>query len=228
MFETGSSGNLYLLENKQEALLIEAGLPIKKIKQHLEFDFSKIKGCLISHEHGDHAKSIRDIAQLGINIYTSYGTLQALNLTGHRFIPVKDKQQFKVANFNVLAFQTEHDAAEPLGFLIQDTFTGKKFLFATDTYYIKYKFKGLHYIAIECNYAETVLQENIENGSVHPSLATRIRRSHFSLENVLDFLQANDLSQLEILYLIHLSDTNSDIELFKKEIRKIYDGKISY
>ena len=226
IYASSSRGNLYLLEDNQEALLIEAGLPIRKIKQHLNFDLSKIKGCLISHEHGDHAKAVKDIGKLGIDVYSSKGTFEKLELDGQRFIQVKDKEQFSIGSFNILAFDTQHDCAEPLGYLIQDTLTGKKLLFATDTYYIKYKFKGLNYIAIECNYSEEILQENIESERVNRYLAERIRRSHFSLENVLDFLKANDLSELEKLYLLHLSESNSDEYLFKEKIYEIYKGEI--
>lgn len=226
IYASGSTGNLYVLGNEKEALLIEAGLPIKKIKEHLDFDFSNIRGCLVSHEHGDHAKGIKGIGELGIDVYSSKGTLDKLELEGHRFNKVKDKEQFTIGSFNILAFDTQHDAAEPLGFLIQDALTGKKLLFATDTYYIKYKFKGLNQIALECNYSEEILQENVNTGKINGYLAERIRRSHFSLENVLEFLKANDLSKLEKLYLIHLSESNADGELFRARISEVHRGEI--
>lgn len=224
IYASSSRGNMYVLETEEEALLLEVGLSISQIKKHLGFDFKKIKGCLISHEHGDHSKAVKEIAKLGIDVYSSQGTFKTLNLEGHRFIPVKDKQQFKISNFNILAFKTQHDAEEPLGYLIQAN--GEKFLFATDTYYIRYKFKGLNYIALECNYSEQVLEENIENGIIPASLATRIRRSHFSLENVIEFLKANDLTKLKVLYLLHLSDSNSDVNLFREKISEVYNGNI--
>lgn len=223
---SSSKGNCYLLENQNGALLLEAGLPIKKIKQALNFDFSSIKGCLVTHEHKDHSKAVEDITKHGIDVYTSFGTLQATGSTGHRFRVIKDKQQFYIGDFKILAFKAEHDAAEPLGYLIQDMTTGKKLLFATDTYYIRYKFKGLDYIAIECNYSEQVLEENIKNRKLPASLAERVRRSHFSLENVIEFLEVNDISKLKTLYLLHLSEGNSDVRLFETEIRKVYQGEL--
>ena len=45
--------------------------------------------------------------------------------------------------------------------------------------------------------------------------------SHFSLENVKDFLRANDLSRVQEVWLLHLSDGNSDAERFKKEIMEV-------
>ena len=223
---SGSKGNLYVLKNEKESLLIEAGLPIKKIKEKLDFDFSNIKGCILSHEHGDHSKGIKGIMQLGINVYASKGTANKLELEGHRIKTVKDKDMFSIGSFNILAFDTNHDCAEPIGFLIQDSLTGKKFLFATDTYYIKYKFKGIKQMAIECNYSEEQLNSNVEKGYINNFLAERIKKSHFSLENLIEFLKANDLSELEKLYLIHLSESNSDAQLMIEKVSEVYKGQI--
>jgi phosphoribosyl 1,2-cyclic phosphodiesterase len=54
---------------------------------------------------------------------------------------------------------------------------------------------------------------------VHPAMRPRLLRSHFSLENVLEFLRANDLSKVEEIWLLHLSQSNSSEELFKKEVQ---------
>lgn len=48
---TGSKGNAYLLENEQEALLIECGMKTDFVKKELMFNLSKIQGMLVSHEH---------------------------------------------------------------------------------------------------------------------------------------------------------------------------------
>ena len=51
---SGSSGNCYILENDNEALIIEAGLPFMKVKKALNFNVMKIKAVLITHIHSDH------------------------------------------------------------------------------------------------------------------------------------------------------------------------------
>lgn len=48
---SGSSGNCYILENDNEALIIEAGVKFTEIKKVLNFSLSKVRGVLISHEH---------------------------------------------------------------------------------------------------------------------------------------------------------------------------------
>ena len=156
----------------------------------------------------------------GIDCYMSRGTAEALGLSGHRLNIIKAKQQFQVGTWTILPFETEHDAAEPLGFLMANQ-DGERILYATDTYFIRYRFANLNVIAVECNYSLDILRTNVANGSVEPALKSRILKSHFSLENVKEFLMANDLSKVEAIFLLHLSDNNSNAERFKREIQEL-------
>jgi len=221
---SGSSGNCYLLETDEGSLLIEAGIPIKKIKQALNFDFYDVQGCLITHEHGDHAKSAKDIVKLGIDVYGSKGTFKALNYIGHRFVPMTPKKPEFIGNFEVMGFDVEHDVAEPFGFLIKHK--EKKLLFATDTYYLRYKFTGLTHIAIECNYVRSVMEDLLDKGLIDINRVARTMKSHLSLENLVEFIKANDLSKVEELHLLHLSDGNSDINIIQDEVRKVFKGNL--
>ena len=74
---------------------------------------------------------------------------------------------------------------------------------------------------IECNYALDILNENVKNGRIGAFLKNRVLKSHFSLENVKEFIKATDLSELKEVWLLHLSDSNSNAERFKKEIQAI-------
>ena len=174
----------------------------------------------------DHSKAVKDIMRAGIDCYISAGTAEALGLSGHRINIVKAKQQFRIGTWTVLPFDTQHDAAEPLGFLLANQ-DGEKLLYATDTYYIRYRFQGLTHIMVEANYSLDILRANVEAGTVDANLKNRIIKSHFSLENVKKFLQANDLSRVQEIWLLHLSDGNSDAERFKREIQSL-TGKPVY
>jgi len=48
---SSSKGNCYVLQNKKEALIIEAGINLAEVKKVLNFDISKIGGCVVSHSH---------------------------------------------------------------------------------------------------------------------------------------------------------------------------------
>lgn len=223
---SGSSGNAYLVSDGHTQLLLECGISFREIQVATEFETSGISGCLISHEHKDHTKGLNGVLRAGIDVYASQGTIEAEGIEHHRLKPIAAKQQLKIGTWRVLPFDVEHDANEPLGFLLMNQ-VGERLLFATDTYYVRYRFNGLTHIMVECNYSMDLLNENITNGIVHPAMKRRLMRSHFSLENVKEFLKANDLSKVQEIHLLHLSDNNSDEKLFKCEIQEL-TGKPVY
>ncbi|CAM3709721.1 MBL fold metallo-hydrolase [Cohnella lubricantis] len=225
-FGSSSAGNCYWISDGRSELLLEAGLRFADIRKALDFRVSRLAGCLISHEHGDHSKSAKDLMKAGVTVYASQGTFDSLKISGHRARPVRSKEQFTVGSWTVMPFDVEHDVDEPIGFLMTNH-DGDKLAFLTDTYYCRYTFSGITHLMVECNYSLRILDENIAAGRVHPAMRPRLLRSHFSLENVKDFLRANDLSQLQEIYLLHLSDSNSDEALFKREIQSI-TGKPVY
>jgi len=217
---SSSNGNCYFISDGKTNLLIEAGININRIRKHI--DLISLAGCLITHEHKDHSKSAKDIAKY-CNVFSSALTLELLDFGTYNFRkkPLQEKQIYNIGTFKVIPFETEHDAIDPFGYLIASTITNEKLLFATDTYYIKHKFKGLNYIMIECNYSKEILDYNIDKGRILKVNSDRLIRSHFELSNVKKFLKAQQLSNVKKIYLLHLSDANSDEELFKKEIQAI-------
>ena len=218
---SSSSGNCYLIEaSNKDKLILDAGVNFKNVQKELNFNFDGIQGVLITHEHMDHLKYAPDFALYGINIYASAGTLKKLNLKGHRFKVIKALKQFEIGNFIILPFDTQHDAAEPLGFLIQYKPTKEKLLYATDTYYIKYKFSKLNYLLLECNYNKEIAKENVENGVINKTRYSRLLESHFSLENVIKFLNSNDLKYAKNIILCHLSNDNSNQEIMRNTVYK--------
>ena len=128
---SGSSGNAYRISDGKTALLLDAGIPLKGIQVGLSFRVRELAGCFITHAHQDHSKAAKDLARLGIDIYTSRGTIEACGLTGHRIKPAKALEELTVGTFKVLPFDVQHDAPEPLGFLYTSTTTGEKLLYFT-------------------------------------------------------------------------------------------------
>jgi phosphoribosyl 1,2-cyclic phosphodiesterase len=223
---SSSHGNCYILESPTGSLLLEAGVPWPQIQKGLDFDLSAIVGCLISHEHKDHCKAVIEVMTAGIDVYTSKGTIDCLGIFGNHRINlfcVNQKQwsQLIIRDFIILPFATEHDAVEPLGFIIYYRPTGEKLLFATDTYFLHNRFNELNYILIECNYCKDILDHNIEAGLIDEGIKRRLLESHFSLEHVKEFLKANDLSQCRKIILLHLSDGNSDAARMVREIQEL-------
>ena len=218
MLGSSSKGNAYILSAPTGCLLIEVGIPYRKLQQGLNFDFSNIIGALGTHSHLDHMCSAKDVLNNGIDLFVTSETANTLGLSGHRLNIIEPLKQFAIGNFIILGFPTEHDCLGSIGYLIQYVPTGEKLIFLTDSYYSKYRFKGLNYIMIEANYIKDTLDSNVACGYISEEGKRRLLQSHFSLDNVKKFLQANDLSQVKEIILLHLSDRNADSKRMVKEI----------
>lgn len=217
---SSSSGNCYLFDNGKEALMVECGVPFHKVKVAMDFDLSRIVGCFVSHEHGDHAQSVAKVLESRIPLAMSRGTAQALQLPDNS--QVKRMEALKIRRFGdfmVMPFDVKHDAAEPFGYLIKHPEMGTT-LFATDTYYLEHKFSGLNNILIECNYDINILDANIAAGLFPAALRNRTVKSHMNIETCLEALEANDLSQVNNIVLIHLSASNSNAKEFQRRVEQ--------
>lgn len=214
---SSSSGNAYAFESENQTLLLEAGVRFSQVKKALNFDISKIVGCLLTHEHGDHSKYVKDILSSGIDVFASLGTIKAIGIDHHRFSRAKHGETFNVGEFKIKPFDVKHDCAEPFGYLIFHPEMGLT-LFLTDSYFVEYKFPGLNNILIEANYSEDILIEREQSGSIHPSVAMRVRSSHMELSTLKSMLTANDLKKVNQIILLHLSSGNSDSVRFQREV----------
>lgn len=225
-YASGSSGNAYRVSDGKTALLLDAGIPLREIQIRCGFKVRQIDGCLITHAHKDHSKAADGLAKLGVDIYTSAGTIAACGLTGHRMHAIKALEELTIGTFKILPFDVQHDAPEPLGFLIASDVTGERLLYFTDTYYIKYRFDGLTHIMAECNYGTEELKRSVEAGYIPVELVPRLMKSHMSLEHFLEMLKANDLTHVRQIYLLHLSSNNSDAERFREETQKATGAEV--
>ena len=220
-FGSSSKGNCYLVECDGIApLLLECGIPIKAIREKLNFSLSGLAGCLISHEHGDHSKAAKDLLKAGVDVWTSEETAEALEVRNHHRINIlRAGEQEDIGGWVVLPFDLHHDVPTH-GFLIGAP-DGDRFLFAPDTAYLRNRFRGVNILAIECNYVGDILSNNIQKGSVPKIVGRRVRRNHMELTTVKKFLLANDLSKCREIHLIHLSDSNSDEAKMIREIQEL-------
>lgn len=219
--ESSSSGNCYLLTSRSgETLVIESGVRFSKVKEALDFDISGVKGLIISHEHKDHSKYVKDYLTAGIDVFASLGTIKAIKFNHHRFSRARHNHVFMVGEFTIMPFDIQHDCAEGLGYLIKHIEMGTC-LFLTDSFYVEYKFPGLNNIMIEANNSEQIISDRLESGTIHPSVANRVNTSHMSIETLKTMLNTNDLTQVNNIVLLHLSDGNSDAKAFKKDIEDL-------
>ena len=120
----------------------------------------------------------------------------------------------QIGSLQILPFPTFHDAAEPMGFLIRSQRDEDKLVFATDTVNLGYQFPGVTMAAIECNYAEDIL-ERAER--MPEKVRYRVQNAHMSITKTCLWLEKLDKSRLKEVFLLHLSDACSNEARFLRE-----------
>lgn len=216
---SSSAGNGYILrDSNQNCLILEAGVRFQEVKKALGFNTRGILAALVTHRHGDHIKHVQSYLEAGIDIYTG----KANGVSGHRFKEIEPLKERQIGAFRVIPFEVFHDV-ETFGFLIQHPESGN-LCFLTDTAFCKYTFPGLNNIIIEANYSREILLRRFEAGELNAVVRDRVFKSHLSFENMLEFLAANDLQEVNKIVLIHLSSGNADPEQFEQKTRE-FTGK---
>lgn len=212
---SGSSGNAYFIGDGKTRLLLDAGIPFKRIQIGCGFRTSSIEACLVTHRHGDHAAAIPKLLQRGITVYSN-ADVAGLYPGVHS---VEARREFRIGTFRILPFEAEHDVP-CYGYQVTSEETGEKLVYITDSAYVRYTFTGLTHIMIEANYDEDIMLGNVRDEKIPFSLAARVMETHMSIETLLDLLRSNDMTKVRQIYLLHLSDNNSDVEAFKRQVQQ--------
>lgn len=205
---TGSKGNCYHVSDGVTELLIECGIRYTDIMRGLNYNVGNIGAVLISHAHKDHSLCAVETADNGFEMLMPKMTAETLKLADYPNVTKAEQSRtYTVNTFRIVPFPLVHcnsDGSECpcFGYLIASSATREKLLFATDTAYIKNRFKGLTHAMIEVNYIDGMLDE----GYV-PEVEKRRLKSHMSLETAVQFLESTDRSRLKAIYAIHGSET---------------------
>lgn len=219
---SGSDGNAVIVSCGGTTLLLDAGLPYKQLSAC--WNMGSVDAVLITHEHGDHCRAVRELLLRGHALYCTRGTWHAMTRSA---IGGKDLDRFSVqvgmvshgtpidiGAVSVTPFATYHDAAEPCGFIMDAP--GARAVYIADSGSLPYRFDGVTHWVVECNYSEAIL----EASKIHEARKRRTRQHHMSLEALIEFFAAQDLGMSAEIHLIHLSKTNAHEKEFIAAIER--------
>ena len=223
---SNSLGNCYVLDTPTEALIIEAGVNMSKVKKSLRWQINKVVGAIVTHRHNDHAGYVTEMVASGVTVLALRDVFDAHGLTGKPFTKeITEGHGYKLGNFKIQALQVKHDVP-CLAYIIYHPDMGR-LLFVTDTVSFNYIVPHLNAIMIEANYADDIVLGKIAAGEMPEAMRPRLLNSHMEIGQTKEILKSNDLSDTENIILIHLSDGNADEERFVREIRET-TGKTVY
>lgn len=218
VISSGSSANGYIIEGKDEALIVELGCKFDDYVKALNYDTKKIVGCIVSHRHGDHIRkdTLREFLKYGIKVYAN-DDVRELHEGVLPLEPILQIGGFKIRHFDLI-----HNV--PNTAYVIDIANGTRLLFATDTERIPKIVKGVNVALVEANYGEDVLVDNAIEGIENRSQFD----FHQSIDRCIDYLRRLDPCSLCHVVLCHLSGQNSNTRAFVEKTKEMVgNGNVS-
>ncbi|MFH1500803.1 MAG: MBL fold metallo-hydrolase [archaeon] len=211
---SGSSGNCFYIENKDTAILIDAGISSKQICLRLESlkkSPEKIKGVFLTHEHSDHIRGADVFArQFNVPIYATRKTAEKSFLCSDTSLInfIKNNETIKLGGMDVTAFPKSHLGEDPVSYSVTND---KKISIITDAGYpcknIIENISDSDFLCVESNHDVSML----DNGPYPYFLKKWIKsdKGHLSnLQAALCILE-HAPSRLNNILLSHLSQVNN-------------------
>lgn len=136
-------------------------------------------------------------------------------------------QPFQIGDIALSPFTTSHDAADPVGFVLQAE--GARMAVATDLGYIapnvKAQLKNVDLLLLESNHDLEMLRDGPYPWSVKQRVLSRV--GHLSNEATATFLEEEYDGQAAYVILAHLSESNNLPELARLAAERALSGRAS-
>lgn len=210
---SGSGGNATLVQCGSTLILVDAGLSAKQLVLRMEklgVQPEQLNAILLTHEHSDHARGIDVLLrQREIPVYANALTREALSYKMKSTIPWRvfhSGQDFDLGELSIQAFKIPHDAAEPVGFVLNGADTKLSLLSDVGhvTHVIREHLKDSHAIYVEANYDEHLLEIDTKRPwATKQRIASR--HGHLSNNQTATLLSEVACKKLGHVMLSHLS-----------------------
>lgn len=226
---SGSSGNSIFVGSETTKILIDAGLPGKKIDSALEYigeNTNDVKGIFITHEHSDHIKGAGILSRkYNIPIFANKETWESmkdkLGKVKEENVKIMETDSVAIGDLCIQSYKTSHDAISPVGYNIYNK--NKKISIATDLGYfsngVKNSIEDADVILLESNHDV----EMLKFGPYPYPLKRRVLSDvgHLSNDACGEAIVSILKNKMKKIFLGHLSKTNNYPDLAYKTVENI-------
>jgi phosphoribosyl 1,2-cyclic phosphodiesterase len=227
---SSSRGNATLVEVDRDAgpsptarLLIDAGWSARELARRLEDGGvapRSIDALLLSHEHRDHVRGAARFSRMyGVPVLGSPRMLEAMDGSPDHFAewrPLAAGRRLRIAGVRVDPFAVPHDAADPLGFVLEGG--GVRFGIATDlghvTTLVAERLRGCQIVMVESNHDERMLRDGPYPWHLKQRVAGRL--GHLSNAEAASLLAEIVDGECRAVVLAHLSEKNNTQALARR------------
>jgi phosphoribosyl 1,2-cyclic phosphodiesterase len=210
---SGSGGNAAVVEAGGLRLMIDAGLSAKQLALRLRLagiDPETLDGILLTHEHGDHVRGLKVfLKQFPVAVFTTAATARIVReagIAGGTWKFFEAGQSFALGGLAIETFAIQHDAVDPVGFVVGDGARRVGFLsdagFVTRS--VTERLRGLCGLFVEANYDEALLEADTKRPwPIKQRIASR--HGHLSNRQVAELIREISHPALARVVLGHLS-----------------------
>ena len=228
---SGSKGNATFIESGRTRVLIDAGFSAIEIERRLAgigIQAESLSAILITHEHGDHIRGISVLSRrYNLPVFASPAAIKAAGVgldRLHSHAEFAAGTTFTFQDLRIHPFTVSHDAADPVGFLIND---GSLTLgYCTDTGTVsrlmQHRLAGCHGLVLECNHDPDMLRD----GPYPQALKQRVRSKtgHLANHETAALLVSLLHDGLQHVTLAHISETNNRPQLVEESVAGLFAG----
>ncbi|MBA1190268.1 MBL fold metallo-hydrolase [Pseudomonas entomophila] len=210
---SGSQGNGTLIASGDTYILVDCGFSLRETERRLALlgvSAAQLSAVLVTHEHADHVHGVGLLSRrYGVPVYLSQGTLRGLRKPVEARGFLACGQTLEIGALRVSAARVEHDALEPLQYVIDDG--QRRFGMLTDlgTYdgWLLDRYQGLDALLIESNHCRDMLAR----GHYPYFLKQRVggNLGHLNNHQAANLVAELGWQDLQHLVLAHLSSKNN-------------------
>ncbi|WP_135554579.1 MBL fold metallo-hydrolase [Paenibacillus cymbidii] len=227
---SGSTGNATVVGNGETYVLVDAGLPAKRVVQLLEereLDAAVLQAILVTHEHSDHIKGIGALARkYNLPVYANEKTWKQLDKHIGEIVAAKrcilpTGAQVEIGSMQIESFGISHDAVEPVGYCFRDG--TEKLSLATDLGYMSQKVRDAiadsDVLVLESNHDVGMLRMGRYPWHIKQRILSDI--GHLSNEAAGEALCDILSGRTKRVYLAHLSRDHNMMDLARMTVANI-------